>query len=88
MGNLDGLGYAGKTVVVTGGSSGMGEATSRTVLRKRRTRGPWPPRALTVILNVSAAAMITFFPEEENLAANFPMVVVLPTPLTPMTMMT
>jgi NAD(P)-dependent dehydrogenase (short-subunit alcohol dehydrogenase family) len=28
-GNLDGLGYAGKTVVVTGGSSGMGEATAR-----------------------------------------------------------
>ena len=26
MGNLDGLGYRGKTVVVTGGSSGMGEA--------------------------------------------------------------
>ena len=29
MGNLDGLGYQGKTVVVTGGSSGMGEATAR-----------------------------------------------------------
>ena len=33
MSNLDalgqGLGYAGKTVVVTGGSSGMGEATAR-----------------------------------------------------------
>jgi NAD(P)-dependent dehydrogenase (short-subunit alcohol dehydrogenase family) len=29
MGNLDGLGYAGKTIVVTGGSSGMGEATAR-----------------------------------------------------------
>lgn len=29
MGNLDGLGYAGKTVVVTGGSSGMGAATAR-----------------------------------------------------------
>lgn len=28
MGNLDGLGYQGKTVVVTGGSSGMGEATA------------------------------------------------------------
>jgi NAD(P)-dependent dehydrogenase (short-subunit alcohol dehydrogenase family) len=27
--NLDGLGYRGKTVVVTGGSSGMGEATAR-----------------------------------------------------------
>jgi NAD(P)-dependent dehydrogenase (short-subunit alcohol dehydrogenase family) len=27
--NLDGLGYRGKTVVVTGGSSGMGEATVR-----------------------------------------------------------
>ena len=29
MGDLDGLGYRGKTVVVTGGSSGMGEATAR-----------------------------------------------------------
>lgn len=29
MGNLEGLGYSGKTVVVTGGSSGMGEATAR-----------------------------------------------------------
>ena len=29
MGNLDGLGYRGATVVVTGGSSGMGEATAR-----------------------------------------------------------
>lgn len=29
MNNLDGLGYRGKTVVVTGGSSGMGEAVSR-----------------------------------------------------------
>ncbi|MFT3928812.1 MAG: SDR family oxidoreductase [Spongiibacteraceae bacterium] len=29
MGNLDGLGYRGKTVVVTGGASGMGEATAR-----------------------------------------------------------
>ena len=29
MSNLDGLGYAGKTVVVTGGASGMGEATAR-----------------------------------------------------------
>lgn len=29
MSNLDGLGYSGKTVVVTGGSSGMGEATAR-----------------------------------------------------------
>ena len=29
MGNLDGLGYAGKTVVVTGGSSGMGAAAVR-----------------------------------------------------------
>jgi NAD(P)-dependent dehydrogenase (short-subunit alcohol dehydrogenase family) len=29
MGDLDGLGYQGKTVVVTGGSSGMGEATAR-----------------------------------------------------------
>ena len=29
MSNLDGLGYNGKTVVVTGGSSGMGEATAR-----------------------------------------------------------
>jgi len=29
MGNLDGLGYRGTTVVVTGGSSGMGEATAR-----------------------------------------------------------
>lgn len=28
-GNLDGLGYRGRTVVVTGGSSGMGEATAR-----------------------------------------------------------
>lgn len=28
-GNLDGLGYNGKTVVVTGGASGMGEATAR-----------------------------------------------------------
>ena len=28
-GNLDGLGYGGKTVVVTGGASGMGEATAR-----------------------------------------------------------
>ncbi len=28
-GNLDGLGYRGKTVVVTGGSSGMGEAAAR-----------------------------------------------------------
>jgi NAD(P)-dependent dehydrogenase (short-subunit alcohol dehydrogenase family) len=27
--NLDGLGYSGKTVVVTGGASGMGEATAR-----------------------------------------------------------
>jgi NAD(P)-dependent dehydrogenase (short-subunit alcohol dehydrogenase family) len=29
MSNLDGLGYRGKTVVVTGGASGMGEATAR-----------------------------------------------------------
>lgn len=29
MGNLDGLGYRGKTVVLTGGSSGMGEAAAR-----------------------------------------------------------
>jgi NAD(P)-dependent dehydrogenase (short-subunit alcohol dehydrogenase family) len=29
MNNLDGLGYRGATVVVTGGSSGMGEATAR-----------------------------------------------------------
>ncbi len=29
MSNLDGLGYRGKTVVVTGGSSGMGEAAAR-----------------------------------------------------------
>lgn len=29
MHNLDGLGYRGKTVVVTGGASGMGEATAR-----------------------------------------------------------
>ena len=29
MGNLDGLGYRGTRVVVTGGSSGMGEATAR-----------------------------------------------------------
>ena len=29
MGNLDGLGYRGATVVVTGGASGMGEATVR-----------------------------------------------------------
>jgi NAD(P)-dependent dehydrogenase (short-subunit alcohol dehydrogenase family) len=29
MSNLDGLGYSGKTIVVTGGSSGMGEATAR-----------------------------------------------------------
>lgn len=29
MGDLDGLGYEGKTVVVTGGSSGMGDATVR-----------------------------------------------------------
>ena len=29
MQNLDGLGYRGKTVVVTGGASGMGEATAR-----------------------------------------------------------
>jgi len=29
MSNLDGLGYNGKTVVVTGGASGMGEATAR-----------------------------------------------------------
>ncbi|MCB2060292.1 MAG: SDR family oxidoreductase [Novosphingobium sp.] len=29
MGNLDGLGYRDKTVVVTGGASGMGEATAR-----------------------------------------------------------
>ena len=29
MGNLDGLGYRGTTVVVTGGASGMGEATVR-----------------------------------------------------------
>lgn len=29
MGNLEGLGYSGKTVVVTGGSSGMGEATAK-----------------------------------------------------------
>src|ERR1700752_1268424 len=29
MSNLDGLGYRDKTVVVTGGSSGMGEATAR-----------------------------------------------------------
>lgn len=29
MNNLDGLGYRGKTVVVTGGASGMGEATAR-----------------------------------------------------------
>ena len=29
MGNLEGLGYGGKTVVVTGGSSGMGEQTAR-----------------------------------------------------------
>ena len=29
MGDLDGLGYRGKTVVVTGGSSGMGEQVAR-----------------------------------------------------------
>jgi NAD(P)-dependent dehydrogenase (short-subunit alcohol dehydrogenase family) len=29
MSNLDGLGYGGKTVVLTGGSSGMGEAAAR-----------------------------------------------------------
>ncbi|MBV1690586.1 SDR family oxidoreductase [Novosphingobium sp. G106] len=29
MSNLDGLGYSGKTVVVTGGSSGMGEQVAR-----------------------------------------------------------
>jgi NAD(P)-dependent dehydrogenase (short-subunit alcohol dehydrogenase family) len=29
MSHLDGLGYRGKTVVVTGGASGMGEATAR-----------------------------------------------------------
>lgn len=29
MSDLDGLGYKGKTVVVTGGASGMGEATAR-----------------------------------------------------------
>lgn len=29
MGNLDGLGYRGKTAVITGGSSGMGEAAAR-----------------------------------------------------------
>lgn len=29
MGNLDGLGYRGKTAVVTGGASGMGAATAR-----------------------------------------------------------
>lgn len=29
MGNLDGLGYSGKTVVVTGGASGMGEQVAR-----------------------------------------------------------
>lgn len=29
MGNLEGLGYSGKTVVVTGGSSGMGEQAAR-----------------------------------------------------------
>jgi NAD(P)-dependent dehydrogenase (short-subunit alcohol dehydrogenase family) len=29
MGNLDGLGYRGTTVVVTGGASGMGEAAAR-----------------------------------------------------------
>ena len=29
MGNLDGLGYRGTTVVLTGGSSGMGEAAAR-----------------------------------------------------------
>lgn len=29
MSNLEGLGYRGKTVVVTGGASGMGEATAR-----------------------------------------------------------
>ena len=29
MGNLDGLGYKDKTIVVTGGASGMGEATAR-----------------------------------------------------------
>lgn len=29
MGNLDGLGYRGKTCVVTGGASGMGEAVAR-----------------------------------------------------------
>jgi len=29
MHNLDGLGYRGKTIVVTGGASGMGEATAR-----------------------------------------------------------
>ena len=28
-GNLDGLGYRGKTIVVTGGSSGMGEQVVR-----------------------------------------------------------
>lgn len=29
MGNLDGLGYRGKTVVLTGGASGMGDAAAR-----------------------------------------------------------
>ena len=29
MHDLEGLGYRGKTVVVTGGSSGMGEAAAR-----------------------------------------------------------
>lgn len=29
VGNLDGLGYRNKTIVVTGGASGMGEATAR-----------------------------------------------------------
>lgn len=29
IGNLDGLGYCGKTVVVTGAASGMGQATAR-----------------------------------------------------------
>ena len=33
MGDLDGLGYRGRTVVVTGCASGMGEATARILHR-------------------------------------------------------